>query len=124
MRIRMFSSSLGIVLVILAIAVTIGPPPARAEIFGTVHGIVHDPQHRPIQDAAVDLKAQHSDWVQHQKTNGDGEFDFSTVPWANTRLLSLWPAFNSRSRMSLSGLARVLCCIFNWSWRASRKKQL
>jgi len=54
--------------------------PAGAEIFGTVHGIVHDPQHRPIQDAAVDLKAQNSDWVQHQKTNGDGEFDFTTVP--------------------------------------------
>ena len=62
------------------VAVTIGSAPARAEIFGTVHGIVHDPQHRPIQDAAVDLKAQHSDWVQHQKTNGDGEFDFSAVP--------------------------------------------
>ena len=54
--------------------------PARAEIFGTVRGIVHDPQHRPVQDAAVDLKAQHSDWTQHQKTNADGEFDFSAVP--------------------------------------------
>ena len=54
--------------------------PTRAEIFGTVRGIVHDPQHRPVQDAAVDLKAQHSDWTQHQKTNADGEFDFSAVP--------------------------------------------
>jgi outer membrane cobalamin receptor len=54
--------------------------PARAEIFGTVHGIVHDPQHRPVQDAAVDIRAQHSDWVQHQKTNDSGEFEFSAVP--------------------------------------------
>ena len=54
--------------------------PARAEIFGTVHGIVHDPQHRPIQGASVDLKAQRSEWVQHQKTNDNGEFDFSAVP--------------------------------------------
>ena len=53
---------------------------AFGTIFGTVRGVVHDPQHRPVQDAAVDLKAQHSDWVQHQKTNGDGEFDFSAVP--------------------------------------------
>ena len=59
---------------------TFGSAPAHADIFGTVHGIVHDPQHRPIQDATVDLKAQQSDWVQHQKTNGDGEFDFSAVP--------------------------------------------
>src|SRR5579862_7715704 len=56
------------------------PAPAQAEIFGTVHGIVHDPQHRPVQDVAVDLKAQRSDWVQHQKTNDNGEFDFSAVP--------------------------------------------
>ena len=45
-----------------------------------MHGIVHDPQHRPVQDATVDLKAQRSDWVQHQKTNGNGEFDFGAVP--------------------------------------------
>jgi hypothetical protein len=80
MKLKMFSSSLGIVLALVAFALTVGSTPARAEIFGNVHGIVHDPQHRPVQDAAVDLKAQHSDWVQHQKTNGDGEFDFSTVP--------------------------------------------
>src|SRR6185312_1043491 len=54
--------------------------PVSAEIFGTVHGIVHDPQHRPIQDADVQLKALRSEWVQDQKTNGDGEFNFSAVP--------------------------------------------
>ena len=27
--------------------------PARATIFGNVKGVVHDPQHRPIQDATV-----------------------------------------------------------------------
>ena len=68
------------VLVFAACALTIASAPARAEIFGTVHGIVHDPQHRPIQDATVDLKAQDSDYVQHQKTNDNGEFDFSPVP--------------------------------------------
>ena len=50
-----------IVMVFAACTMTIASAPARAEIFGTVHGIVHDPQHRPIQDATVDLKAQHSD---------------------------------------------------------------
>src|SRR5579862_7306686 len=69
-----------IVLVVIVCTVTIGCVPARAEIFGTVHGIVRDPQHRPIQDAIVDLKAQRSDYVQHQKTNDNGEFDFSAVP--------------------------------------------
>ncbi len=68
------------VLVLVVCALTMGSMPAEGEIFGTVHGIVHDPQHRPVQDATVDLKAQRSDWVQHQKTNGSGEFDFGAVP--------------------------------------------
>src|SRR5580692_10150941 len=80
MKPRVLSSSLGIVLAFVAGAVTIGPTPAQAEIFGTVHGVVHDPQHRPVQDVMVDLKALHSEWVQHQKTNGSGEFDFGAVP--------------------------------------------
>jgi hypothetical protein len=45
-----------------------------------VRGIVHDPQHRPIAEATVTLKAQLSDWTQSQKTNSDGEFEFSAVP--------------------------------------------
>ena len=80
MKFRMHVSGLIVALAFVAGAMTIASTPARAEIFGTVHGVVHDPQHRPIQDAAVDLKAQHSDWVQHQKTNDNGEFDFSAVP--------------------------------------------
>src|SRR5580693_9057763 len=79
MKFRMQVSGLIVALAFVAGAMTICPTRARAEIFGTVHGVVHDPQHRPIQDAAVDLKAQHSDWVQHQKTNDNGEFDFSAV---------------------------------------------
>jgi hypothetical protein len=67
-------------LLLAVCAATIGSAPAQAEIFGTVRGIVHDPQHRPVQDALVDLKAQRSDWVQHQKTNDNGEFEFSAVP--------------------------------------------
>ena len=30
---------------------------AMATIFGSVQGIVHDPQHRPVQNATVTLKA-------------------------------------------------------------------
>jgi hypothetical protein len=80
MNFRKFFVCLGIILVFAICAAAFFPAPARAEIFGAVHGIVHDPQHRPIPDVAVDLKAQHSDWAQHQKTNDNGEFDFSAVP--------------------------------------------
>ncbi len=41
---------------------------ANANVFGTVRGVVHDPQHRPIQNAAVKLKAKASDWSQSGAT--------------------------------------------------------
>ncbi len=52
----------------------------RAEIFGTVRGIVHDPQHRPIPNAKVELKSSTSSWTQTTQTNQDGEFKFNPVP--------------------------------------------
>jgi hypothetical protein len=53
---------------------------AFATIFGAVRGIIHDPQHRPIQGAHVTLKAQTSDWTQSQNSNDNGEFGFTSVP--------------------------------------------
>jgi hypothetical protein len=56
---------------------------AFATIFGSVRGIIHDPQHRPVQGAMVMLKAQNSDWMQSQDSNDRGEFQFSSVPIGN-----------------------------------------
>ncbi len=53
---------------------------AFATIFGSVRGVIHDPQHRPVQGAMVMLKAQNSDWMQSHDSNDRGEFDFSSVP--------------------------------------------
>ena len=53
---------------------------ALATIFGSVRGVIHDPQHRPIQGAQVKLKAQNSDWTQSQDSNDNGEFEFTSVP--------------------------------------------
>ncbi len=56
---------------------------AFATIFGSVRGVVHDPQHRPIQGAHVTLKAQNSDWTQSQDSSDNGEFEFTSVPIGN-----------------------------------------
>jgi hypothetical protein len=56
---------------------------AFATIFGSVRGVVHDPQHRPIRGAHVTLKAQSSDWTQSQDSGDSGEFEFSSVPIGN-----------------------------------------
>jgi hypothetical protein len=80
MNFRNALAGIAVILALFACAACPWPAPALAEIFGSVQGIVHDPQHRPIPDADVELKAQHSDWVQRQKTNENGEFNFSAVP--------------------------------------------
>ena len=56
---------------------------AFATIFGSVRGVVHDPQHRPIQGAHVTLKAQNSEWAKSQDSIDNGEFEFTSVPIGN-----------------------------------------
>src|SRR5260221_5964985 len=53
---------------------------AFANIYGAIRGVVHDPQHRPIQDAMVMLKAKSSDWAKSVTTDTTGEFQFNAVP--------------------------------------------
>jgi outer membrane cobalamin receptor len=55
-------------------------PAAFANIYGVVRGVVHDPQHRPIQDAMVMLKAKSSDWAKSVTTDATGEFQINAVP--------------------------------------------
>src|SRR5260221_12880999 len=54
--------------------------PVLATVFGTVRGIVHDPQHRPVADATVTLKAKASDYTQTTQTDAEGQFHFDAVP--------------------------------------------
>jgi hypothetical protein len=51
-----------------------------ASPFGSVHGVVHDPQHRPVAGARVTLKSATSDWSQTGETDQQGEFAFAAVP--------------------------------------------
>ncbi|MGA9901179.1 MAG: carboxypeptidase regulatory-like domain-containing protein, partial [Terriglobales bacterium] len=64
-------------------AVLFAPAISSATIFGSVRGVVHDPQHRPVQGAHVTLKAQNSDWTQSKDSGGGGEFEFTSVPLGN-----------------------------------------
>ncbi len=53
---------------------------AVATIFGTVGGLIHDPQHRPVQGAQVTLRAANSGWTKSITSSDAGEFHFDTVP--------------------------------------------
>src|ERR1035438_7373473 len=53
---------------------------ASANDYGAVRGVVHDPQHRPIQSAMVMLKGKSSEWTKSSSTDANGEFQINAVP--------------------------------------------
>ena len=52
----------------------------RAAIFGVVNGLVEDPQHRPVPQAAVTLHGELSSWQEQAQTDAGGRFSFPAVP--------------------------------------------
>jgi outer membrane cobalamin receptor len=62
-------------LVILAVATTVA-----AAAVGSLRGVVHDPQHRPVPGATVTLASRNSDWHQATVSDAAGEFLFKEVP--------------------------------------------
>ncbi len=83
---------------------------AYATVFGTVRGIIHDTQHRPIPDAEVTLRAAASDYAQITQTNPDGDFHFDAVPLGEyTLTISKMGFSNHEARITvLSGSAPIL----------------
>lgn len=63
-----------------------GSLPALATVFSTVHGIVHDPQHRPIAGASIDLTSTDSAFHLHATTDADGAFVLPEAPIGVYRL--------------------------------------
>ena len=65
---------------LLVLLVSAGAAVVRADIFGAVRGIVHDPQHRPIAGAKVVLESATSSYALTTTTDQNGEFTFNPVP--------------------------------------------
>ena len=51
-----------------------------ASILGSVRGLIHDPQHRPVSGATVKLRAAGSGFEQAASSNDVGEFVFEKIP--------------------------------------------
>jgi len=75
---------------------------AQTGIFGSVHGIVHDTQHRPIANAKVVLRAGHSALSFKAQSNPEGTFSIASVPSETTSSSSQIPASLTLLRPSLS----------------------
>lgn len=65
---------------LLSFALLVALQLARAAGFGSVRGIVHDPDHRPITGASVKLQSATSAFSLSVETNQEGEFAFNPVP--------------------------------------------
>lgn len=53
---------------------------ASASVVGSVRGVIHDPQHRPVQNAMVMINAKSSDWSATANSDANGNFAFNAVP--------------------------------------------
>jgi hypothetical protein len=65
---------------LLLVVMLLGAAPLRAADVGSVRGVVHDQQHRPLPEVQVKLKSATSEWVESARTDAHGEFSFMTVP--------------------------------------------
>jgi outer membrane receptor protein involved in Fe transport len=83
---NLIRATLGSGLLLLAIA-------ASASIFGAVHGLIHDPQHRPVEGAKAMLRSTTSEWLQTTSSNNAGEFDFENVPVGEYKVTVEAPGF-------------------------------
>src|SRR5437762_3587919 len=84
--------------------------PVFATVFGTVRGIVHDPQHRPVPNVTVTLKARTSSYTQTSQTDANGEFHFDAVLLGEYRVTASAALFASEEQtiVVLSGTAPIL----------------
>src|SRR6266481_8272902 len=84
--------------------------PVLATILGTVRGIVHDPQHRPVAAATVTMKAKTSDYTQTVRTDAEGQFHFDAVPVGEYSVNVTQTGFATQEQgvMVLSGTAPIL----------------
>lgn len=68
---------LGSFFVVLAFAII---PTAHASFFAPIHGVVHDPSHRPIRGVQVTIHAAHSAVSFCRVTGADGTFHVNNIP--------------------------------------------
>jgi hypothetical protein len=83
---------------------------AAAVVFGTVRGIVHDPQHRPVPNIQATLKAKHSAVTVTTQSDANGEFHFDAIPLGEYQVTVSDPAFVPQMQdvTVLSGSAPIL----------------
>jgi len=96
--------------ILVLLALLVASSSAGATIFGSVRGIIHDPQHRPVQGAMVMLHAKSSEWASTTNSNANGEFEFNAVPIGEYSVSVANPGFAQTAQdiVVISGTQPVL----------------
>src|SRR5690349_3234822 len=84
--------------IVLFAAALLSAIAGSATIFGSVRGIIHDPQHRPVQGAMVMLRAKSSDWSKTTNTDADGQFELNAVPLGEYTVVVANPGFRQATQ--------------------------
>jgi len=94
---------------LFAIALALAVP-AVASIFGSVRGVIHDPQHRPVQGAMVMIRANASDWAATTYSDANGNFAFNGIPLGDYMVSVAAVGFEQRQQdvVVISGTQPVL----------------
>ncbi len=83
---------------------------AAATVFGNIRGVVHDPQHQPVNAAHATLQATDSAYKLTDDTGANGEFHFDAVPLGRYTITVEAAGFAPQSQVLavVSGSAPVL----------------
>jgi outer membrane receptor protein involved in Fe transport len=84
--------------------------PCSGTVFANIRGVVHDPQHHPVNAAHATLQANDSAFTMTAETGDDGEFHFDAVPLGTYTVTADAPGFAPQSQLLVvvSGSAPVL----------------
>ena len=95
---------------IVLLTICLAAPGAFAAVFGAMRGIIHDPQHRPVQGAMVMVKAKSSDWSATTNSDTAGNFTFNAVPIGEYIVNVAAPGFQQteQSVVVISGTEPIL----------------
>jgi hypothetical protein len=71
---------------------------ARANVFGELRGIVHDPQHRPIAGAKIAAESATSSFTVARLTGADGSFSIASLPLGDYKVSVSASGFESAAQ--------------------------
>ena len=89
-------------------ALSLAVPTAQATALGNVRGLVHDPDHRPIQGAQVTLRALNLQWSKTVVSDDEGEFQFDAVEAGEYQVEVTAPGFAPQQQHVLVTTGRAL----------------